>query len=52
MVQERAPSAELIASPYDPKAWYCTKRGVEWVGYKVHLTETCDSDSPHLITMS
>jgi len=22
---------------------------VEWVGYKVHLTETCDLDTPHLI---
>src|SRR5207302_7950528 len=21
-----------------------------WVGYKVHLTETCDDDSPHLLT--
>jgi Transposase DDE domain len=22
---------------------------VEWVGYKVHLTETCDGDTPHVI---
>ena len=21
----------------------------EWTGYKVHLTETCDADLPHLI---
>ena len=21
-----------------------------WIGYKVHLTETCDPDRPHLIT--
>jgi len=41
--------AELIASPYDPEARYSTKREVEWVGYKVHLTETCDPESPHLI---
>jgi transposase len=34
-VQERAPSAELIASPYDPDARYSTKRGIAWVGYKV-----------------
>ena len=20
-----------------------------WLGYKVHLTETCDEDTPHLI---
>jgi transposase len=49
-VQERAPSAELIASPYDPDAQYSTKRGVAWVGYKIHLTETCNDDQPHLIT--
>jgi transposase len=49
-VQEQVPSAEVIASPYDPEARYCTKRGVEWVGYKVHLTETCDDGQPHLIT--
>jgi transposase len=45
-----ASPAELIASPYDPDARYCTKRCVEWVGYKVHLTETCDDGRPHLIT--
>ena len=41
--------AALIASPYDPEARYSTKREVEWVGYKVHLTETCDPATPHLI---
>jgi transposase len=50
VVQERAPAAELIASPYDPEARYSTKRGIAWVGYKVHLTETCDESQPHLIT--
>jgi transposase len=49
-VQDRVPSAELIASPYDPEARYSTKRGITWVGYKVHLTETCDDGQPHLIT--
>jgi transposase len=49
-VQERAPSTEVIAFPYDPEARYCTKRGVEWVGYNVHPTETCDDGQPHLIT--
>ena len=49
-VQDRVPSAELIASPYDPEARYSTKRGIAWVGYKVHLTETCDDGQPHLIT--
>jgi transposase len=49
-VKDRAPSAELIASPYDPEARYSTKGGITWVGYKVHNTETCDDDQPHLIT--
>ncbi len=43
-------SLDLIASPYDPEARFSTKRGMEWVGYKVHFTETCDEKSPHLIT--
>jgi transposase len=42
-------SAQLLASPYDPQARYSTKRSVDWVGDKVHLTETCDPATPHLI---
>jgi hypothetical protein len=42
-------AAELIASPDDPEARYSTKRSVEWVGDKVHLTETCDGDTLHVI---
>jgi transposase len=46
-----APAAgELINSPYDPEALYAQKRTSSWIGCKVHLTETCDEDSPHLIT--
>ncbi len=44
------PSARLICSPYDAEARYAKKRRVVWVGYKVHLTETCDEDTVHLIT--
>ncbi len=44
------PHAQLIASPYDVDARFATKRETSWVGYKVHLTETCDDDTPHLIT--
>ncbi len=45
------PPAEcLIHSPYDIEARYSIKRGMPWLGYKVHLTETCDEDTPHLIT--
>jgi hypothetical protein len=39
----------MISSPYDTEARYSSKRSVDWVGYKVHLTETCDPDTPHLI---
>src|SRR5262245_1266097 len=41
--------ADQIASPYDPDARYSRKHTTTWVGYKVHLTETCDADTPHLI---
>jgi transposase len=47
---EMPPPADLITSPYDVEARYCTKRGIAWVGYKVHVTETCEDDQPHLIT--
>jgi transposase len=48
-VKDMPSPAELVASPYDPEARYSTKRAVEWIGYKVHLTETCDPATPHLI---
>ena len=44
------PAAALVASPHDPEARYCAKRATHWTGYKVHLTESCDPDAPHLIT--
>lgn len=44
------PAGQCIDSPYDPEAHYAQKRTTSWVGYKVHLTETCDDDLPHLIT--
>jgi hypothetical protein len=34
----------------DPEARYGAKRDLTWVGYKAHVTETCDPDEPHLIT--
>lgn len=46
-----APAAgAVINSPYDPQALYAQKREMSWIGYKVHVTETCDDDTPHLIT--
>ena len=44
------PYKQLIFSPYDPEARNRTKRDVNWTGYTVHLTETCDPETPHLIT--
>lgn len=48
--EDLPPSAELICSPYDAEARYSKKRSTEWTGYKVHVTETCGDDTPHLIT--
>ena len=48
--EDLPPTPVLISSPYDPDARYSKKRKTEWTGYKVHLTETCDDDLPHLIT--
>lgn len=47
---EAAPSSQLIHSPYDSEARYSSKRETTWVGYKVHVTETCDDHRPDLIT--
>lgn len=44
------PCEVLIASPYDEEARLSNKRAVYWHGYKVHLTETCEADTPNLIT--
>jgi transposase len=44
------PGKQFINSPYDPQARYGKKRETRWTGYKVHLTETCEEDAPHLIT--
>jgi transposase len=45
-----ASAAQLIHSPYDLEARYSTKKELHWVGYKTHVTETCDDELPHLIT--
>lgn len=48
---KQMPVAALrIDTPHEPEARYSEKRGMGWTGYKVHLTETCDDDSPHLLT--
>lgn len=50
VAEDLPPAPLLISSPYDPEARYSKKRETEWTGYKVHLTETCDDDLPHLLT--
>jgi transposase len=44
------PSPARIDSPYDLDARYGAKGTTEWVGYKVHFTETCSPGMPNLIT--
>src|SRR6266581_2683990 len=44
------PSAERHDSPYDPEVRYSTKREMHWIGYKVHLTETCEPEQVEVIT--
>jgi transposase len=52
---ELPPAAQRLHSPYDPDARYSTKgKGgdddLEWVGSKAHLSESCDADTPNLVT--
>jgi transposase len=49
-VDNMPPVGAWIRSPFDAEARYGTKRQTEWVGYKAHLTETCDDDLPRMIT--
>ena len=44
------PATEPIESPYDREARFRTRSGMAWTGYVVHLSESCEDDSVHLIT--
>ena len=44
------PSGLWISSPDDVEARYGNKQTTSWVGYTVHVTETCEDDAPHLMT--
>ncbi len=48
--EELPPAHHFMSSPYDLGAHYSQKRTTSWIGYKVHLSESCDVDLPHLIT--
>ena len=43
-------AAEGVESPYDTDARYRHKRDTQWTGYMVHVSETCESTAPHLMT--
>ncbi len=40
------PGHARIASPYDTDARWGVKREEFWLGYKLHVTETCDDPPP------
>ena len=40
------PGHARIASPYDTDARWGAKREEFWLGYKLHITETCDDAPP------
>jgi transposase len=40
------PGDKKIASPYDVDARWGVKRDEFWLGYKLHVTETCDDQPP------
>jgi len=40
------PGHARIASPYDTDARWGVKRDTFWLGYKLHVTETCDDPPP------
>jgi transposase len=49
--EKNCPPCHLrISSPYDEEARLSNKNDIYWNGYKVHFTETCESDTPNLIT--
>jgi hypothetical protein len=48
--RELPPATEGIESPYDAEARYRHKRDTSWTGYMVHVSETCESTAPHLLT--
>ena len=44
------PGARRLESPHDPECRAAKRFGASWLGYKVHLTETCDAGAPSLLT--
>jgi transposase len=44
------PSRDFLGSPIDLDCRYARKFTTSWVGYRVHITETCEEDLPNIIT--
>jgi transposase len=44
------PSAKFVGSPIDTEARYARKFTTSWVGYRVHITETCEGGLPNIVT--
>jgi transposase len=44
------PASILIESPYDDEARFGQKRELTWIGYRAHLSESCEETEPHLVT--
>jgi transposase len=43
-------AAKYVNHPIDTDARYARKFTTSWVGYRVHITETCEEDLPNIIT--
>jgi transposase len=48
--EDRLEATRLFYSPYDLDASAAKKRSTYWIGYKAHFSESCEPDSPRLIT--
>jgi transposase len=48
--RELPKAAEAIESPYDVDARFRNKRETQWTGYMIHVSETCEQETPHLLT--
>ena len=46
---KRPAGGNIIESPHETEARRASKRGESWTGYKVQVTETYDTDLPHII---
>lgn len=44
------PAGRFSSAPSDTDARYAKQHTTSWIGDKVHVTETCEDDAPHLIT--